>query len=131
MSALQIAMNRLRFSRVTGAIRANVDSSDVDVVKIAVPANKSGDAMPFKPVSIAWQNIKYTVKVGKGKQQQDKVLLNGINGVCRPGTLIALMGATGAGKTTLLDVLAQRKATGVVEGDILINGAKLSRSDFK
>ncbi|KAF7126875.1 hypothetical protein RHSIM_Rhsim11G0074600 [Rhododendron simsii] len=34
----------------------------------------------------------------------------------------ALMGVTGAGKTTLLDVLAGRKTSGTVEGDIRIGG---------
>jgi ATP-binding cassette, subfamily G (WHITE), member 2, PDR len=41
----------------------------------------------------------------------------------------ALMGESGAGKTTLLNVLAQRTHTGVVRGDILINGVVLG-DDF-
>jgi ABC-type multidrug transport system ATPase subunit len=36
--------------------------------------------------------------------------------------MTALMGSSGAGKTTLLDVLAGRKTTGRISGDILING---------
>jgi ABC-type multidrug transport system ATPase subunit len=32
------------------------------------------------------------------------------------------MGPSGAGKSTLLDVLAQRKNTGRIEGEILVNG---------
>jgi len=40
----------------------------------------------------------------------------------RPGTLTALMGVSGAGKTTLLDVCASRVRTGVVEGDLLVDG---------
>ena len=52
-----------------------------------------------------------------------KQLLNNVFGYVKPGTLTALMGASGAGKTTLLDVLAARKNTGVIDGDILI-GAK-------
>ena len=39
------------------------------------------------------------------------------------------MGESGAGKTTLLNVLAQRTHTGVVRGDILINGEVLGE-DF-
>ncbi|XP_044500168.1 pleiotropic drug resistance protein 3-like isoform X3 [Mangifera indica] len=39
-----------------------------------------------------------------------------------PGVLTALMGISGAGKTTLLDVLAGRKTTGYIEGDIKIGG---------
>eukprot|EP00798_Chlamydomonas_sp_ICE-L_P003260 gene3260-13284_t len=49
-------------------------------------------------------------------------LLKGINGCFSPGKLTALMGASGAGKTTLMDVLAGRKTTGRIEGDIYVNG---------
>jgi len=40
-----------------------------------------------------------------------------------------MLGASGAGKTTLLNVLAQRTQTGIVRGDILINGSALG-DDF-
>lgn len=39
------------------------------------------------------------------------------------------MGESGAGKTTLLNVLAQRTHTGIVRGDIMINGTVLG-DDF-
>jgi ABC-type multidrug transport system ATPase subunit len=35
------------------------------------------------------------------------------------------MGSSGAGKTTLLDVLAQRKDTGEITGEVLLNGQAL------
>ena len=38
------------------------------------------------------------------------------------------MGVSGAGKTTLLDVLAQRISTGVISGDMLVNGKPLESS---
>ena len=44
--------------------------------------------------------------------------------------MIALMGASGAGKTTLLNTLAQRQKTGVVSGDMLVDGHPLG-SDFQ
>ena len=43
-----------------------------------------------------------------------------VTGAFRPGVLTALIGETGAGKTTLMDVLAGRKTTGMVEGDIRV-----------
>ncbi|GJV25148.1 putative sulfate-transporting ATPase, partial [Tanacetum coccineum] len=49
-------------------------------------------------------------------------LLYDITGAFRPGVLTALMGVSGARKTTLLDVLAGRKTSGTIEGDIKIGG---------
>jgi ABC-type multidrug transport system ATPase subunit len=53
---------------------------------------------------------------------EPRVLLNYVSGYAKPGTMTALMGSSGAGKTTLLDVLAGRKTTEPIRGDILING---------
>jgi ABC-type multidrug transport system ATPase subunit len=39
--------------------------------------------------------------------------------------LTALIGETGAGKTTLMDVLAGRKTTGVIEGDIRVQASSM------
>lgn len=58
-----------------------------------------------------------------------EVLLDGVSALVQPGRLTALMGASGAGKTTLLDTVSQRKTTGQVEGNFLIDGKPLS-SDF-
>lgn len=55
-------------------------------------------------------------------------LLRGITGQVRPGEMCALMGASGAGKSTLLDVLAQRKNTGTIAGDITYNGLHYPKS---
>ncbi|KAI2673433.1 hypothetical protein DTO027I6_9237 [Penicillium roqueforti] len=73
-----------------------------------------------------WQNVEYTVPYGNGTRK----LLNGVNGYAKPGIMIALMGASGAGKTTLLNTLAQRQKTGVVTGDMLVDGHKLG-ADFQ
>lgn len=39
-----------------------------------------------------------------------------------PGSLTALMGGSGAGKTTAMDCILGRKTTGIIRGDILVNG---------
>lgn len=57
-----------------------------------------------------------------GFTQNKLQLLSDITGALRPGILTALMGVSGAGKTTLLDVLAGRKTSGYVEGEIKIGG---------
>lgn len=43
-------------------------------------------------------------------------------------TLTALMGASGAGKTSLLDSLASRTTTGVVTGEMLVDGRQRDTS---
>ncbi|KAJ8439251.1 hypothetical protein Cgig2_030186 [Carnegiea gigantea] len=58
----------------------------------------------------------------RGFSEKKLQLLDGITGAFRPGVLTALMGISGAGKTTLLDVLAGRKTSGTIEGEIRIGG---------
>ncbi|KAJ6260894.1 ABC multidrug transporter C [Drechslerella dactyloides] len=67
-----------------------------------------------------WKNVVYDIPVKGGERR----LLDHICGWVKPGTLTALMGVSGAGKTTLLDVLASRKTTGVITGDMFVNGQK-------
>ncbi|XP_058191666.1 pleiotropic drug resistance protein 3-like isoform X1 [Rhododendron vialii] len=74
--------------------------------------------LPFEPLTLSFQDVQYYVETPMKKLQ----LLCDITGALRPGILTALMGVTGAGKTTLLDVLAGRKTTGIVEGNIRIGG---------
>ena len=66
-----------------------------------------------------WRDLSYTVTLESGKQRQ---LLNKTFGYVQPGIMCALMGASGAGKSTLLDVLAGKKTSGHIEGEMLING---------
>ncbi|KAL4926440.1 ABC drug exporter AtrF [Aspergillus undulatus] len=73
-----------------------------------------------------WNNVEYTVPYGNGTRK----LLNGVSGFAKPGLMIALMGASGAGKTTLLNTLAQRQTTGVIGGDMLVDGRPLG-TDFQ
>ncbi|RHZ57995.1 uncharacterized protein CDV56_104774 [Aspergillus thermomutatus] len=65
-----------------------------------------------------WRHVSYEVFI-KGEKRR---ISDDIDGWVKPGTLTALMGASGAGKTTLLDVLASRVTTGIVTGDICVNG---------
>ncbi|RFU24794.1 hypothetical protein B7463_g11551, partial [Scytalidium lignicola] len=72
-----------------------------------------------------WQNVSYDLMVKGGIQRR---LLDSVYGYVKPGTLTALMGESGAGKTTLLNVLAQRIDTGIITGDMLVNGSALDVS---
>lgn len=73
-----------------------------------------------------WENVEYSVPYGNGTRK----LLNKVNGYVKPGVMIALMGVSGAGKTTLLNTLAQRQTTGVLAGQMLVDGASLN-ADFQ
>lgn len=57
-------------------------------------------------------------------------LLRNVTGVFIPGVLTALMGVSGAGKTTLMDVLAGRKTSGYIQGDIRISGYPKKQETF-
>eukprot|EP00698_Gefionella_okellyi_P012708 TRINITY_DN3436_c0_g3_i2.p1 TRINITY_DN3436_c0_g3~~TRINITY_DN3436_c0_g3_i2.p1 ORF type:complete len:1137 (-),score=253.62 TRINITY_DN3436_c0_g3_i2:2148-5558(-) len=67
------------------------------------------------PVELSWQNVSYKVNGGK------KTIVSDCSGVVRPGTMLAIIGASGAGKTSLLNVLASR-AEGDVRGVVRMNG---------
>ena len=73
-----------------------------------------------------WSDVEYTVPYLGG----EKKLLNKVSGYAKPGVMIALMGASGAGKTTLLNTLAQRQKTGIIGGQMLVDGRALG-ADFQ
>ena len=66
----------------------------------------------------------------RGIQDDRLMLLKGVSGAFRPGVLTALMGVSGAGKTTLMDVLAGRKTSGYIEGNISISGYPKKQETF-
>jgi len=63
-------------------------------------------------------NVCFDVKI----KSENRRILDHVDGWVKPGTLTALMGVSGAGKTTLLDCLADRTSTGVITGEMLVNG---------
>lgn len=70
---------------------------------------------------LTWSDVNYTVPYLGGERK----LLNNIDGYAKPGVMVALMGVSGAGKTTLLNTLAQRQKTGVIGGEMLVDGRPL------
>ncbi|KAL2844337.1 ABC-2 type transporter-domain-containing protein [Aspergillus pseudoustus] len=88
---------------------------------------QSGGAGIEKQTSIFhWQDVCYSVQI----QKETRTILDHVDGWVKPGTLTALMGVSGAGKTTLLDVLASRVTTGVISGQMLVDG-QLRGSSFQ
>ncbi|XP_012076642.1 pleiotropic drug resistance protein 1 [Jatropha curcas] len=96
---------------------------------------RKGMVLPFQPLSMVFNEIKYAVDMPQEMRAQgilgDRLeLLKGISGAFRPGVLTALMGISGAGKTTLMDVLAGRKTGGYIEGSISISGYSKKQETF-
>ncbi|KAG9459613.1 hypothetical protein H6P81_004121 [Aristolochia fimbriata] len=72
---------------------------------------------------LVWEDLTVVLpNTGKGPTKR---LLQGLNGYCEPGRILAIMGPSGSGKSTLLDSLAGRLAANVIQtGKILLNGKK-------
>jgi len=85
-------------------------------------------SIPFVPVDLSFDKLSYTVTASTSK---DKLrLLNEVSGVFQAGRMCALMGSSGAGKTTLMDVIAMRKTSGTITGEIELNGFDQERTSF-
>jgi ABC-type multidrug transport system ATPase subunit/ABC-type multidrug transport system permease subunit len=87
----------------------------------------TGEVQTSKGCRLVFRNVVYTV-TNKINSKIKSQLLKGVSGRAHPGEMCALMGASGAGKSTLLDILAGRKTTGEIVGDILFNGGERTRA---
>ncbi|KAL0662661.1 hypothetical protein Bca4012_099498 [Brassica carinata] len=112
-------------------LQGTEDTTDYSSIKKKTtdsPVKTEGKmVLPFKPLTVTFQELNYFVDTPVEMREQGYAnkklqLLTDITGAFRPGILTALMGVSGAGKTTLLDVLAGRKTSGYIEGDIRISG---------
>ena len=112
--------------RIDGMKKHGAQATDVEAQttdSTGQPAGQSSNLAVSDKI-FSWHNINYDVEV-KGETRR---LLDNVSGYIAPGKMTALMGESGAGKTTLLNVLAQRVNTGVVSGDVLVDGSPLPRS---
>jgi ATP-binding cassette, subfamily G (WHITE), member 2, PDR len=121
-----------RRGHVPKHMEANADeerANDTSGSPTAVNSNetaedKNANVIPPQKDIFTWRDVVYDITI-KGEPRR---LLDHVSGWVKPGTLTALMGVSGAGKTTLLDALAQRTTTGVITGDMLVNGRPLDMS---
>ncbi|KAL4332228.1 hypothetical protein GQ457_07G032970 [Hibiscus cannabinus] len=107
----------------------------LDTADITDQPSRRGMVLPFKPLSLAFNHVSYSVDMpsemkSQGAQEDRLLLLRDVSGAFRPGILTALVGVTGAGKTTLMDVLAGRKTGGYIEGSIGISGYPKNQATF-
>ncbi|KAK9836509.1 hypothetical protein WJX74_001987 [Apatococcus lobatus] len=102
---------------------------------------ESGMVLPFEPFNMTFHHVEYFVDLPSGMnadrgihfegiRRQQLQLLTNISGSFRPGILCALMGTSGAGKTTLMDVLAGRKTSGIIKGEIKLEGHDKEQGPF-
>ncbi|KAJ3023038.1 hypothetical protein HKX48_004520 [Thoreauomyces humboldtii] len=92
--------------------------------------DRSGKAH-HEDMEIYWEDVKYAIQTGSGKEKKERQILHGDRGRAKPGEIVALMGGSGAGKTTLLNILAGRVAAGEPTGKILANGKVRDRRTWK
>uniref|UniRef100_A0A0E0EQV9 ABC transporter domain-containing protein n=1 Tax=Oryza meridionalis TaxID=40149 RepID=A0A0E0EQV9_9ORYZ len=119
-------------------LTCTVDVNNAEATSNHMIGNSSsgikGMVLPFVPLSITFEDIKYSIDMPEALKTEGTEsrleLLKDINGSFRPGVLTALMGVSGAGKTTLLDVLAGRKTSGYIEGNITISGYPKKQETF-
>ncbi|PNW71306.1 hypothetical protein CHLRE_16g648700v5 [Chlamydomonas reinhardtii] len=80
-------------------------------------------------VTVTLQDMSFIVKnnrKGPDGKHSDLALVNKVSGWFEPGQMSALMGPSGSGKTTLLDVLAGRKTSGRIQGELRFSGVRPS-----
>lgn len=114
----------LRGSRKAEALTSREDYSSGGQTSLEGNHQKQNSSTSQEGDVFTWRDINYDIRI----KDEPRRLLDGVCGWVKPGTLTALMGVSGAGKTTLLDVLAQRTSTGVITGDMLVNGAQIDPS---
>ncbi|GMP94686.1 hypothetical protein CsSME_00044052 [Camellia sinensis var. sinensis] len=122
-------------NEVQRSVSSRSMSSRVGSITEADQKRERGMVLPFEPLSITFDDIRYAVDMpqemkDQGIPEERLELLKGVTGAFRPGVLTALMGVSGAGKTTLMDVLAGRKTGGYVEGRITISGYPKKQETF-
>lgn len=77
-------------------------------------------------VCLEAKELSYTLPVSRlGEELEERRILQRITFSAQSGEMVAIMGPSGAGKSTLLDLLSMRSKSGVVSGELRINGTPI------
>ena len=79
----------------------------------------------LQPAILTFKDINYSVRAN------GKVILNNVTGYIMHGKMTALMGSSGSGKTSLMECLSLRRRSGIVTGEIRLNGHVLNPHQFR
>lgn len=100
----------------------------------------------MEATTFEWNDVAFKVKEKKSKvkkskeakaeegekeEEEYKYILQHLSGKVQSGELCAIMGASGAGKSTFLDVLAMRKSSKNMSGEITIDNKKVTTKLMK
>ncbi|RVW53909.1 Pleiotropic drug resistance protein 1 [Vitis vinifera] len=110
-------------------------SARVGSITEADQRRKRGMVLPFEPLSISFDEIRYAVDMpqemkAQGVTEDRLELLKGVSGSFRPGILTALMGVTGAGKNHSDGCIGWKKTSGYIEGIIKVSGYPQKQETF-
>ncbi|KAG6610947.1 ABC transporter G family member 31 [Phytophthora cinnamomi] len=88
----------------------------------AVKSQRGDQGSPELPS--LWNTLKHVaVNLVSSRKMEQRVILNGVSGMLRPGTMTLVLGQPGSGKSTLLKALSGRLGDHVrLAGDITYNG---------
>ncbi|KAK2634480.1 hypothetical protein Ddye_029272 [Dipteronia dyeriana] len=97
----------------------------VNIIERLAETKTTEMVLPFEPITLTSENIRYFVDTPKKLKDQDfpqkRQVLQDITDAFRTGILTALMGVTG-GKKTLMDVLSGRTTSGIIEREVRVGG---------